>query len=334
MQATYSAEMTDLQRTGSALLLAALLAACSAEPAHPPPAATASATPSQSSPGPTDDPSPSEPPISPLSVADLDLRTATGAVAHLAGRIGARMATGPAYRKAQRWVTAALRSFGYDVHREAFDVPGGNSWGVPVDAGRSSNLVATPPGLDRNRPHLLVGAHLDTVPQAPGAEDNASGVGVLLAVAEAAASRQTRLPTVFVVFGAEEPRGPGDDDHHYGSQHHVASLSGKERDALRGMVALDRVGVGDVLPVCSADAPGRHRARLLRAARSVDVAAQPCRDNRTSDHWSFVRNGLPGARLGSTPYAEYHSAADLPAVVDRAQLRRAARTTIAWLSAR
>ena len=200
-------------------------------------------------------------------------------------------------------------------------------------AGRSSNLIATPPGLDRTAAHLVVGAHLDTVPQAPGAEDNASGVGVLLAVAEAAAGRTTRLPTVFVVFGAEEPRGPGDDDHHYGSRHHVAELDRQERRALRGMVALDRVGVGEVLPVCSAGAPDRQRARLLRAAREAAVEAVPCRDNRASDHWSFAREGLPGARLGSTPYAGYHSPDDVPAVVERAQLRRAARTTLSWLGA-
>ena len=56
--------------------------------------------------------------------------------------------------------------------------------------------------------------------------------------------------------------------------------------------------------------------------------------NRASDHWSFVRAGLPGVRLGSTPYAGYHSAGDVPAVVDRAQLERTARTVVAWLAPR
>jgi len=39
-------------------------------------------------------------------------------------------------------------------------------------------------------------------------------------------------------------------------------------------------------------------------------------------------------RLGSTPYAGYHSAADVPAVVDRDQLERTARTVVAWLGGR
>jgi hypothetical protein len=52
---------------------------------------------------------------------------------------------------------------------------------------------------------------------------------------------------------------------------------------------------------------------------------------RSSDHWSFVQEGLPGARLGSTPYAGYHSAADIPTVVDPAQLERTTRLVVSWL---
>ena len=271
----------------------------------------------------------------PASARDVRVATAWEAVKHLAGTIGPRHGTSPAYRRAADWVEGRFRSFGYDVSRQPFDVPGGVSWGVPVEAGRSVNLVATHGEIDTTRPYLLVGAHLDTVPQAPGAEDNASGVGTLLAVAEAIGGRHTRLPVVLVAFGAEEPRGPGDDDHHYGSRFFVSQLSSAERSALRGMVSLDRVGVGNVTPVCSAtDAPGPLRAELLEAARRVRAATLPCTGNRASDHWSFVRNALPGVRLGSTSYAGYHSPQDVPAVVDRDQLERAARITVAWLSVR
>ncbi len=57
----------------------------------------------------------------------------------------------------------------------------------------------------------------------------------------------------------------------------------------------------------------------------------PC-ENFSSDHWSFVREGMPGVRLGSTPYAAYHSAADLPRVVQPAQLERTGRLVLAWLA--
>jgi aminopeptidase YwaD len=269
-----------------------------------------------------------------LTPNDVRRQTAWDAVLYLARGIGPRHGTSREFRQAAGWVSDELRSMGYDVQRQVFQVPGGDSWGVPVPAGRSVNLVATRPGTRLDQPHLVVGAHLDTVPQAPGAEDNASGVGVLLGVAEAAAFRATRLPVVFVAFGAEEPRGPSDDDHHYGSRHYVASLSPAERGALRGMVSLDRVGVGPVLPVCSAGPPDAIRASLIAAAERADVAFLPCTGNRASDHWSFVRDGLPGARLGSTPYSGYHSPADIPSVIDLRQLDRAAWTVVAWLSPR
>jgi Zn-dependent M28 family amino/carboxypeptidase len=204
---------------------------------------------------------------------------------------------------------------------------------VPVPAGRSANLVAATDGFRPDRPYLVVGAHLDTVPRAPGAEDDASGVGVLLAVAGSVAGARTRLPVVFVVFGAEEPRGPTDLDHHYGSRHYVASLSAVQRRSLRGMVSLDRVGVGDVLPICGATAgPDGLEDALLHAAHRAHVVAVRCAPNRSSDHWSFVLAGLPGVRIGGTPYAGYHSAGDVPSVVNRAQLERAGRTVLAWLS--
>jgi Zn-dependent M28 family amino/carboxypeptidase len=263
---------------------------------------------------------------------DFDQRPALAAVRHLAGAIGPRHGTSPAFDEAVRWTAGHFERLGYEVEHQRFEVPGGVSWGVPVQGGRSTNVVAVPPGLDPTRPHLVIGAHLDTVPQAPGAEDNASGVGVLLAAASAAAETRTRLPVVWVAFGAEEPRGPTDDDHHYGSRAYVAQLDRAERRAIRGMVSLDRVGVGVTVPVGSAGQQDPVQRQLLAAARRADVPATPVPFQRSSDHWSFVREGLPGARLGSTPYAAYHSATDLPGVVDPAQLERTGRLLLAWLT--
>ena len=262
---------------------------------------------------------------------DLPCATATAAVRHLAGTIGPRHATSPEFRRAAGWVAGELRALGYAVRRQRFPVPGGDSWGVPVAPGTSLNVVAAAPGVDTTRPHLVVGAHLDTVPGSPGAEDNASGVGILLAVAQAVAERRTRLPVVLVAFGAEEPRGPTDDDHHYGSRAYVAALTAAERRAVGGMVSLDRVGVGDVVPVGAASG---QPTTLVEAGQWAEVPVAPETGQRSSDHWSFVRAGLPGLRIGSTPYAAYHSPQDASAVVSRDQLDRAGRLVLAWLSGR
>jgi Zn-dependent M28 family amino/carboxypeptidase len=253
-------------------------------------------------------------------------------VRKLAGGIGPREATSPAFRRAATWVEQQFAALGYDVQRQALHVPSGVSWGVPVKAGRTWNVVARPRGMKPGEPYLLVGAHLDTVPQAPGAEDNASGIGVVLEVARLAVAAPTRLPVVFVAFAAEEPRGSGDNRHHYGSRAMVARMSAAERTALRGMVALDRVGVGQRVPVCDGGLGSASVVRSVRRdAHAAGVRTSNCGVNRLSDHWSFELAGLPAARIGGTPYAQYHSARDLPPVVDLAQLDRSGRVLWAWL---
>ena len=336
--------MTDTRRLASSVALTAALFAisgCSSGDVRPPapPPSQASAEPATPSPSISSsaapEPTGSEvPDVDPVRAGDLDRTVAVAAVRHLAGRVGPREATGPAYREAAGWVSRRLEELGYDVARQRVDVPAGESWGIEVPAGRSVNVVATPPGWEPGDPHLVVGAHLDTVPQAPGAEDNASGVGVLLAVADAVAQRRTRLPVVLVAFGAEEPRGPSDADHHYGSRRYVALMGPRERRGLRAMVSLDRVGVGDRVPVGSATASDPVQRSLLAAARRADVPVVADPEQRSSDHWSFVRDGLPAARLGSTPYVGYHSAADVPEVVSAEQLERVGRLVLEWLAPR
>ncbi|HWM74614.1 MAG TPA: M28 family peptidase, partial [Nocardioides sp.] len=247
-----------MSRPGVASLLVALLVAGCTEdgeapvaepPAQTPPAPSepsGSTTPT----APTTSPKPTSPPR-PVRAGDERIRIALDAIDQLAGRIGPRPGTSPAYFRAADWVERQLQTFGWDVRRQAFATPAGVSWGVPVPGGRSVNVLATRGDVRPGKPWLLVGAHLDTVPQAPGAEDNASGIGVLLTVAEALAERRTRLPVMLVAFGSEEPRGPTDDDHHYGSRAFVASLTPDQRGSLRGMVSMDRVGVGSTLPISS-----------------------------------------------------------------------------------
>lgn len=308
-----------------AVALVILLAGCSqeprAEPEAPETSTSTAPTPTTSAP-PTNEPSVPEP-------SEFEADRAVAHVQHLAGRIGPRLATGAAFRRAASYVESELAASGYDVSRQEFDVPGGDSWGVPVDAGRSQNVVGTPPGFDPSRPYRLVGAHLDTIAVAPGAEDNASGIGVLLELGRILEEDQV----VLVAFGAEEPVGAG-DLHHFGSKHYVAEMTGEERRNLRAMVSLDRVGVGAAVPL----------AGFTTAATGVrDDLAQVARRERiptvlgvstTSDHESFFVAGMPAGRVGGADYDEYHSEADRPPVVRSAQLDRVGRLVTAWLRGR
>lgn len=311
----------------SAVAVLLTTAACSGDPIDPrtPPVTTPPATtaPPTSAPPSDDAPATAEP--APRFDAELAFET----VRDLALGIGPRLATGPAYRRAVTLLSSRLASGGYDVTRQTFAVPAGESWGVPVAAGRSANVVATPPAFDPTGPYAIVGAHLDTVAVAPGAEDNASGVAVVMELARMLP--RDGLPVVLVLFGGEEPRGPG-DLHHFGSKHYVAQMTGPERQNLVAMVSLDRVGVGRAVPVSAFDGtPTRVRDDLAAAARRLGIPTD-VGFNTTSDHESFAVEGLPAARIGSVDYAEYHSADDLPRVVERAQLARVGRLLTAWLT--
>jgi Iap family predicted aminopeptidase len=250
----------------------------------------------------------------------------------LAGDIGPREATSDAYDEAADLVEERFSDLGYRTRTERVRVPAGDSWGVPVEAGFSRNVIAAPPGFDPDDEHLVIGAHLDTVAVAPGAEDNASGVAMILELARLAAANGTDVPVQFVAYGAEEPRGPADDQHHFGSRALVADLDRAEREAIVAMVSLDRIGVGSgTVPVCASPLGGaRLRAELRRVGRAVDVATEDC-ETTSSDHWSYAKAGIPAVRIGGVPYAGYHSSEDTPEVINPNQLRRVSRVVRAWL---
>ena len=94
------------------------------------------------------------------------------------------------------------------------------------------------------RPLVIVGAHYDAVKAGQGADDNASGVGVMLEVAERVADLRLPYDLVFVAFGAEEVGL-------IGSNRYSRSLPKADRDRAIVMINLDSVLVGDKLYVYS-----------------------------------------------------------------------------------
>jgi hypothetical protein len=323
----------------AALVLLVLTVACSASPpgssspsssaADGTTAPQASASPSAASPSPTAAATPT-PRATPRPT--MNAQAALRDIVHLASDIGPREATSGNYAEAAEFVQARFERLGYDVRQTKVPVPSGVSWGTPVRRGTSLNVIAEPKGFDPKQPHVVIGAHLDTVPVAPGAEDNASGVAVMLQLAAMVSQQPGALPVQFIAFGAEEPRGSGDALHHFGSRQHVANLSRSERRAIQAMMSLDRVGVrASHVPICTATDRGtRLRSAIRAAARRAEITTRAC-TNYTSDHWSYAKAGVPAVRLGSVPYAGYHSRGDVPRVVDRRQLDRVGRTVWAWL---
>lgn len=300
---------------GSVTVGVLLTAGCSDEPVvdskQPTPTTSAptTSTPQPTSPAPT---------VEPLR---FEAERAMATVRELAAA-GPRLATAPEYAEAAALLEPRLEEAGYDVRRQRFPVPAGDSWGVPAEAGTSFNVIAEPPGFDPDRPHTVVGAHLDTVAVSPGAEDNASGVAIVMELARVLAGEPQ---VVLVLFGGEEPRGDG-DLHHFGSKRYA-----EDPGDVAAMVSLDRVGVGTHVPVGFFPGTDLGPSESLAAAAKRLGIPVVVEANTTSDHESFAVTGIPAARLGSTDYDEYHSADDLPRVVDPAQLSRVGRVVMAWL---
>jgi acetylornithine deacetylase/succinyl-diaminopimelate desuccinylase-like protein len=107
-------------------------------------------------------------------------------------RLGPRPAAGRAEARAHALVRRRFQAVGLAVSVQRFSVPG---------RGRSRNVIGSVDG--RRRCLRIVMAHADTVPDGPGANDNASGVGVVGALAPRIARRPPPCDVWLVATGAE-----------------------------------------------------------------------------------------------------------------------------------
>lgn len=157
----------------------------------------------------------------------------------------------------------------------------------------------------------------------PGANDNASGCGVVLALAEAFAARRPRhLALDFALFTAEELGLIGSDQY----------VEGNPPDRFHTFVFnLDMVGTGDELQYArGAGFPPRRTSprlnELLKAADPGIRAKWYLMGN--SDSYSFAKKGIPTCWLaarGGVSDLVYHTLGDTVEHVEPATLGRAAQ---------
>jgi hypothetical protein len=119
----------------------------------------------------------------------------------LAGTIGSRPIGTPENARAREYVISQLRLFGYDVRVQETDARR-PELGYTA---RVANVIAVKPGGDRRAIGLL--SHYDSVPESPGAGDDAFGVAVSLEAARVLAARQDRRHTLYVLVTDGEESG-------------------------------------------------------------------------------------------------------------------------------
>jgi len=132
-----------------------------------------------------------------------------------------------------RYIEGAFAAHGLTSKLQTFESGGRNV----------NNVEVSPP----DPAAIVVGAHYDTVPGSPGADDNASAVAALIELA--GLLRKERLPIRFVAFANEElPYHMGPEMGSWVS----ARRSREQAEPLRGMISLEMLG-------CYRDEPGSQR---------------------------------------------------------------------------
>lgn len=262
--------------------------------------------------------------------------------AHVQALVGERhpLITPAALRRAEDYVAGTLEGLGLAVERPTFTFQGD----------RYSNVVGRLEGRSPESERLLIGAHFDSVPGSPGADDNASGVAALLEAARLLADGRPRRTLEFVGFNLEEPQA-GVQNHRLGSRAY-ARAAVEAGISYEACLVFEMVGYTDPRPGSQTapwllfwkDVPragtflaavGNWKARrLLAAVRAAAGRVAPglrvvshrtpiggwlLPVTRLSDHARFWDEGWPAAMLTDTAFLRnphYHQSSDRPETLD------------------
>jgi len=258
-------------------------------------------------------------------------------VRNLASRIGERNLARPeALNRAALYVEQALTAVGGQVSSEPYR----------IDGESLRNLSVETPGESRAS-RLVVGAHYDTAPGTPGADDNASAVAVLIETAGRLLREPPPWPVRFVAFASEEPPHFGTPE--MGSFHHARRARERGED-IRGMLSLEMVGFFDARPGSQSYPPllarfypdagdflalvgnlpswgfiRRFKTALTHHGLRLESACLPrwIPGVSLSDQRSFWAHGYPAAMLTDTAMyrnPNYHQPGDTADTLDYARM--------------
>jgi len=250
-------------------------------------------------------------------------------------------ATGtPGNAQARAWIEARFAALGA---RPLTEGRYAQTFSFTTAAGQTvhgANLVASCPGTRADGPVIVVSAHYDHLgirngQTYPGADDNASGVALLLAVAERCVTTPFAHPLILVALDAEE----------LGLQGAKAFLAHPPvpRARLALNVNFDMVGRNDRREIFVAG-PGRW-PRLLpvltAATQGAPISVRFGHDTggghedwtQQSDHGVFHGAGIPFVYFGVEDHADYHQPTDTPDKITAEFLEGVAAVVLSSLTA-
>jgi Zn-dependent M28 family amino/carboxypeptidase len=224
--------------------------------------------------------------VTPLPVTPTPIPTEApfGAAARvhleaLANGIGAREPGSAEEARAAAYIASALGDYGYPVGTQRFSFGRGGQHS-------SANVIAVKAGTSRRE--IIIGAHYDSVDDGDGADDNASGVGVLLEVAARIRNVATPYTIRLIAFGAEEA------DDFYGSRQAVSQMDAAQRASVVAMVNLDSLVSGDIPYVYGDDEELVSWVLKAGQAEALDLQAYPVSAlHQDSDYFSYQQAGMP-----------------------------------------
>jgi Zn-dependent M28 family amino/carboxypeptidase len=247
-----------------------------------------------------------------------------------------------AHDSTRSFIIEHLRRRGASVSLQRFDVDDPYGDGVLALA----NVVGSFYPDERRR--FLVAAHYDTRPRADqedderlrnqpivGANDGASGVAVLLEIADILSEHRPDRLGVDLVFFDGEDYGKSQDYRYYllGSRHFAANLKGYRP---LGAVVLDMVGARDARIGQEGNslelAPDLTRRIFERAAElGLDVFESRKAGAVYDDHVPLLQAGIPAVDLIGQPYPHWHRLSDTPDKCSVDTLRAVGRLMVDFL---
>lgn len=217
---------------------------------------------------------------------------------YLSGRIGQRVDNTIGARQAVEYIREQFTQMGYEPEEQPFsyeDEDGGKA--------RSANVIAVKKGQSERQ--IIVGAHYDSAADGGslGADDNASGVAVVMEAAERLQTLEPFYTIKFVAFGGEEVDL-------LGSAYYVSQMTRAEKDNTLVYINFDSLLAGNKTYIYgSGGEKGKVRNWALETAKtlSLNLQGQPKfsggEEDDYSDHAAFRKAGIPFVYFEATDWA-------------------------------